>query len=404
MLDVRQLFLPAATLLTLVLTACGGGGSDNDSGTSKSGQPDIVILNRIDDSTGFMVAMNGSTDTNVDNANGIELNPATGIQVHNGMVYTLGSLYSDDVVKYSLDGNIFTKEGEFSTGQGARAGSIFFIDDNKAYVVTYNTSDLLIFNPQSMSVTGAIDLSEYALGEDDTNPNASTGVIRDGKLYLALAQIDTFQTFRCQAGASVVIIDVETDSVEKHIQDDRACASGVLEPNGAGLIMDELGDIYVNNLGAYGYYPGLQAGYLRIKNGADEFDPDYYFSITDLELPEVPGETVSYSYRDTYGGDGIVYTNLFVPGLSSNPPDYANDKNYAAYAIDLRNQTVTALDIPNTAGWSASSVMYGGRVMYGRSTDNGGGMYFYDPSSGTNIGDQTASITTEGTPIWMVNL
>ncbi|MCG8488453.1 MAG: hypothetical protein MI756_13360 [Chromatiales bacterium] len=405
MADLKQHSLTLSAVLSLVLSACGGGGGGGDNNTSNTttSEPDMVIMNRIDDATGFMVAFNGGTASHVDNANGVELNPATGIQIHNGMVYTVGSLYSDDVVKYSLNGNVFTKEGEFSTGEGARAGSLIFVNDNKAYAVTYHSSDLLIFDPQTMTVTGAIDLSEYALGEGDTNPNATGGVIRDGKLYLGLAQIDTLQTFRCQAGASLIIIDVATDVVDKHIQDDRACFSGTLEPN-AGIIMDELGDIYVNNYGSYGYYPGLQAGYLRIRNGADEFDPDYYFSITDLQLPEVPGETVSYSYRDVYAGDGIIYSNLFVPGLTSNPPDYANDKNYMAYKIDLYNQTVTAIDVPATAGWSASSVIYQEKVMYGRSTDDGAGMFMHNPSDGTMAGDQTPSITTEGSPVWMVNL
>jgi hypothetical protein len=405
MADLKQHSFALSAILSLVLSACGGGGGgDNNSGSgTTTSEPDMVIMNRIDDTTGFMVAFNGETATHVDNSTGVELNPATGIQINDGVIYTVGSRYSDDVVKYSLSDGVFTKQGEFSTGEGARAGSLIFTDDNKAYAITYFSSDLLIFNPQTMTVTGAIDLSEYALGEGDTNPNATGGVIRDGKLYLGLAQIDTMETFKCQAGASVVIIDVATDVVEKHIQDDRACLSGTLEPN-TGIIMDELGDIYVNNFGAYGYYSGLQAGFLRIKNGADEFDPDYFFSITDLQLSEVPGGAVSYSYRDVYAGDGVIYSNLFVPGLTSNPPDYANDKNYMAYKIDLYNQTVTAIDLPATAGWSASSVIYQGKVMYGRSTDDGAGMFMFDPSDGTMAGDQMPSITTEGSPVWMVNL
>jgi len=415
--------VPMLLFLTLTLPGC----SDDDDGfdiipnqnTSDPAtfQADMVIMNRIDDSTGFMVAVDASQDTYIANTYGIELNPAMGIVSHKGMVYTLGSLVEDKVAKYSLKGNIFTKEGEFITGEGARVGSVIFVNDNKAYVVAYHEPKLVIFDPQTMSVTGEIDLSSYALGtineydsqgnviatRPDNNPNASSGVIRDGKLYLGLSQIDTFETFRCQGGASVAIIDTVTDTLEKHIQDPRACSTGLLEPGNKSIFVDEIGDIYVANHAAYGFYPGLTAGYLRIKNGDDQFDPDYFLSITDLDLPEVPGGKVSYSYRDIYAGDGIVYANLFVPGLTSNPPDFANDKNYLAYKIDLRAKIVTALDIPPTAGWSATAMTYNDRIAFGRSTDNGAGLFFYYPSSGTNIGDQVPSIVTEGTPVWMVN-
>lgn len=384
------------SLTALILSSCSDDNSSDGSSTP-SGEPDVVIINRIDDSTGFMVAANATSDTAVDNSKGVELNPSVGVSVYDGNVYVSGSLTNDNVTKYGFDGERFVREGGFITGENARAGSIVFANKNKAYVNTYFTPELIIFDPADMTVTKRIDLSAYALGEGDTNPNPSSGVIREGKLYLALAQIDTFQTWRCQAGASVLIIDVETDVVEKHIQDERACLSGVLEPN-EGLILDELGDIYVANMGSYGYYEGLQSGYLRIKSGSEEFDPDYYFSVTNLDLPEVVGGKASYLYEELYAGDGKVYGNLFIPGLASNPPDYLNDKNFLAYRLDLRNQTVTALDIPATVGWSADSMMYGDKVMFGRSTENGVGLFFYDPTTGTNIGDATPSITTVGSP------
>jgi len=391
--------------MTVLLSACGGeGGSSSSEVMPTEGvsvNPDLVLINYIDDTTGFMVAIDSSKSTEVSNANGVELNPATGLFVYNGYVYTSGSLANDTVVKYSLNGDTFVHEGELSTGQNARVGSLIFASETKAYAIPLNLPELQIFNPSTMEKTGAIDLSSYAIGDADTNPNASSGVIREGKLYLALAQIDTMQTFKCQAGASVVIIDIESDTVEKHIQDDRACMSGTLEPNN-GLVLDELGDIYVNNLGSYGYYPEFTAGYLRIPYGSDEFDPDYYFSTTSLTLEEVSGGSVSYLYREQYAGDGIVHGNFFVPALSSNPPDYVNDKNYLAYQVDLRNQTVTAVDIPATTGWSAdSTVLDDGRIVFTRTADTGVGLYYFDPSSGTMTGDQTPSITTEGSPAWI---
>lgn len=373
-------------------------GTGNGSGDTRT--PDLVMITRIDDATGFMIAADASQDTEVDSRNGIEVNPSTGLMTYGNHIYTTGSLFEDKVAKYSFDGTQFTKEGEFSTGEGARAGSIIFASGTKAYVNTLGTPELLIFNPETMTRTDLIDLSPYALGENDDNPNASSGVIRDGKLFMAMAQIDTLQTWRCQAGASVLIINIETDVVEKHIQDDRACLSGTLEPN-QGMIIDELGDIYVNHLASYGFYEGLSGGFLRIKAGAEEFDTDYYFNVTERDFPELPGGAGSYLYREAYAGDGIVYGNLFVPGLSSQPPNFVDDRQYVAYKFDLRNQTTEQLDIPATAGWSADTMMYNDKVLFGRLTNSGPGIYTYDPSSGTLIGDQTPSLVTEGSPVWM---
>lgn len=400
----RNLNRALLSVLVMLLASCSSSDSGNG-GDGNSDQPDLVMMNMIDQETGFMSAFSSTADSTVSSARGVELDPATGIMTHDGHVYTVGSLNFDNVVKYSLDNGTFVKEGEFITGEGARAGSIFFISDSKAYVVAYHRPELIIFNPQTMQKTGAIDISSYAIGSaSDTNPNATGGVIRNGKLFLGLAQIDTFQTFYCQAGASMLIIDVATDTVEKHIQDSRACMSGALEP-GTSIFMDELGDIYVNHYGSYGYYPGLTAGYLRIKAGAEEFDPNYFFSFTDLDLTgEVPGGKVSYLYRPSYAGDGVVYGNFWVPALSSNPPDYVNDKNYMAYKVDLRNKTVSAIDIPPSTGWSASNVVHDGNVIFARTTDAGAGLYFYDPSSGSTMGDQTPSITTDGNPVWIERL
>lgn len=373
-------------------------GDANGSGSTRS--PDLVMITRIDDVTGFMVTADVDQDTDVDSGNGVEVSPSSGLMTQGDYIYTTGLRDNDKVTKYSFDGTLFTKEGEFSKGEGVQPSSIIFVSDTKAYVNTLDTPELIIFDPVTMTPTGAIDLSAYALGDGDNNPNATSGVIRDGKLFMAMAQIDTLTTFRCQAGASVLIINIESDVVEKHIQDDRACFSGLLEPN-QGMIIDEVGDIYVNNIASHGYYEGLSAGFLRIKAGTEEFDPDYYFSVTERSFPELPGGTASYFYRAAYAGDGIVYGNLFVPGLASDPPDFVNDRSYMAYRLNLRDQTAEQLDIPASAAWSADTIIHDGKVLFGRLTNSGAGIYTYDPSSGTLIGDQSPSLATQGSPVWM---
>jgi hypothetical protein len=212
---------------------------------------------------------------------------------------------------------------------------------------------------------------------------------------MALNQIDGLSTWYPRGMASLIIIDIETDEVLKHITDDRTCGSGHLSPNN-GLILDENGDIYVPNLASFGYFQGFNSGFLRIKNGEDEFDPDYFFSITDLTGLDVPGGVTSYAYTDVYLDGGELYTTLFIPALTSNPPDYVNDRNYVPYVLDLWNQTATKLDMPATIGMSTYVTTYNGRVIYGMATEDAVGFYY--------AGDTEPFITIAGMPYMMTSI
>lgn len=395
------------SLMLLAATFISGCGGDSDPAPALPGEvknADLIITTRIDDTTGFLVAVDTQKDTQINNAAGIEVSPVVGAFTHNGFIYTTGSLAGDKVVKYSYNGIKFTKEAELNTGEKTLPTSLIFVDNEKAYLILQTAGELLELNLVNLTITQRIDLSAYALGTGDTSPEPSSGVIRGGKLFLALAQIDSMQTVQCQAGASVLIIDVASNTVEKHIQDNRSCGSGEITPN-KGLYLDSNGDIYISNLAGYGFNPGKKSGYLRILNGTDVFDPGYFFSIPDLHIPGVPGNNATYSYRDSYTANGIVYSNLFIPGLSSNPVDYVNDKNYLAYILDLRQQTATPLQVGATTGWSADTVAYsgsGGGAYFGRVTAAGVGLYHYDPALGTTLTD-SPNIKVEGSPVWIVN-
>lgn len=389
-------------ILTGLVTIIGSGGGSGGGGGNNNNQQataDLAMSVMIDNVTAFVNMVDGTSDTAVTNTLGIEVKPGTGVYTYNGYVYTAGSLNDDNIARYAVQAdNSLVKEAEtnvFESG-GSIPTSFVFVDDTKAYVLLAGTGELLVIDPMSLEIQKRIDLSAYALdgdgqtGGDDINPEPSCGVIRDGKLYLGLAQIDSMATYFCQGKASVLIIDVATDEIFKHITDDRTCCTGTLDAN-IGLTLDENNDIYVNNTASFGYYPGQNAGYLRINNGEDEFDPDYYFSLTDIQDLDVPGGIASYAYHDAYLGNGKLYTTLFVPALTSNPPDYVNDKNYQPYIIDLYSRTATKLDMSPTIGWSTYCVKYNNGIVFGLVTVNGAGLY--------RAGEDMPFITTEGSPL-----
>ena len=392
----RLINIGILSLGTIALLSGCGSDSDSPSDEPTVTDSDIAYSVRIDDITGFLNLTNLSMQSSLNNSKGVEIAPTVGVFRYKNNVYTSGSNINDKLTKYSSSNNKLTKVKEISVGENSMPTHFTFINDTKAYVSLAGSGELLVLNPSDMTITKRIDLSEYAMGENDSNPEAGNGIIRDGKFYVGLGQIDSFQTFKCYGKASVLIIDTATDTILKHITDDRTCTAGWVDPLSKGFILDENNDIYVNATGSYGYYPGINAGYLRIRNGKDEFDPDYYFSITDRTDLDIPNGKANYSYRGLYANNGIVYTTLMIPGLTSSPPDYINDKNYQPYKLDLYNKTLTKLDLPAASGTTGNAINYKDKILYGLSASGGTGFY--------EIGSTTPDITTEGDPIFSINL
>lgn len=380
-----------SVITAALLTGCGE--SSSGSGTS-AGEKDIIVSTRIDNTSGFLNLGPGGQSGHIGNENGIEMDPSKGVFYYNGHVYTSGSMADDRLTKYEITDSGLNKIAEMNMGGGSIPTSYTFISDTKAYVALAGNGKVAIINPTTFEKTGEIDLASYAMGDEDNNPEPSAAVVRDGKLYMGLGQIDGFQTYKCYDMASVVIIDIATDTVDKHITDDRTCATGMISPNN-GLVLDENGDIYVNNGGSYGYYGDMfKAGYLRIKDGETEFDDTYFFNITDYNLTgEIEGGKASYNYHEIYMGGGIAYTDAMIPGLTSSPPDYVNDRNFQPFKLDLYNQTMEKVDLPASSGWSSFLMDYNGEVLFGLSTADGEGLY--------RIGDETPYISTDGSPIWI---
>ena len=398
--------LTLSLLTTATFTGCGGGSGSSSDDKQTNLEPDVLITTRIDNETGFINLLNASTSQQSSNTNGIEINPSSNVFSYKNNLFMTESMMGDKIVKYTKSNGTFKESGVINAGEGSFPSSMIFVNDTKAYVALSSAGKLLIINPTDMTETGSIDLSTYAmdvngtLGGNDLNPEPSSGLIRDGKLYMALFQVDNFQTFMCRGKASLVVIDIETDNVLNHTTDDRTCSSGRPVGN-LGIFIDEKKDIYVNNLAGFGYYPGNNSGILRIKNGEDNFDPSYYFSITDLDNLSVGDGNPSVFIAGNYDKEGQLYVTLEFPSLASNPPDYINDKNYQPFVLDLYTKSVTKLDLPASNGWTTGIISYGDEILFGLSTQKGDGLFRFNPA--TNVGDETPYISTDGLPAYVIN-
>ena len=221
---------------------------------------------------------------------------------YGGNIYVLESMNAR-LYKYRVENGLLIQEKEtMILPSGSLPAFLTFDSEEKAYISCVGLGKLYIINPTTMQKTGEIDLSEYAIGKEsgDKNPEPGASVIRDGILYVGLAQ-DKSQ-FNPNTGAYVLLIDTKTDKPIKMISDNRATMATAYEYSGDPFI-DEKGDLYIYCVGGFGYFANCTEGFLRIKKGETDFDQSYYFPIETISIPDIKGNKANYG-QARRGGTG----------------------------------------------------------------------------------------------------
>ncbi len=127
-------------------------------------------------------------------------------------VYQIGRFDIDSITRFSTT-DLTTPTYQYSVLQGATSSpntfDMIFVDDTKAYVLQYGGTSILIVNPSATSeaefVTGSIDISAY----DVDAPNAASGLIADGKLFVLMQRLTVFSVDK---PGYVAVFDIETDT------------------------------------------------------------------------------------------------------------------------------------------------------------------------------------------------
>ena len=197
-------------------------------------------------------------------------------------------------------------------------------------------------------------------------------------------------------GAEVAIINLKTNQVEKVIKDDRVGFVGLFRHTIA--FTDELGDIYFYSLGMEGNNP-LKDGFVRIKNGTDEWDKDYHFQLSKTPATGIdkPHSWILYYH---YAGNGIVYACVNIPSLTTHDDPMQSsilDFNYQPVKIDVRNKTIEKINLPLTT--SMGCFTYGkwkDEIVFGMTCKEGTGYYTYNPTTGAC--SPKPVVTTVGVP------
>jgi hypothetical protein len=393
----RRVFV---TVTLIALAACDSDSAGPDPGPGAV--PDILLVTSVADASGVdgssFIQTVSLDQGSITNADAFEQVFFAYVSMHGNDVIVTQGLSGDQAVRYSrgADGRL-TEAGRMNLAAGGFGAGVVFASASKAYVPQVYAGKILVFNPQTMSVTGEIDLTTLGIARNpsnpqDKNPEPAVLAIRGGKLYVALQQLVT--GFVSADGADIAVFDVETHDFEGVIHDDRATAPGRYGYNET-MFVDEAGDLYVYCVASFGFAPGQTAGILRIRSGESTFDPSYFVDLTNAAVA-VTGGRIGLLNGFAYGGAGVLYALALVPPLQSNPPNYATDRAIQAVRITLATGQVDVLPLPLNNAISTGIAIYDGRVLFGLSTATGVGIYSYDPA--TNQVSNAPVLTTVGDP------
>ena len=303
--------------------------------------------------------------------------------------------YTDNfVVRFLIDENNKLVE-DVKIDLGGTTGKIWFKTDNTAY--TYETTgfQVKIFDPAQMVIKETIDLSMLKRA-DVPFMELYDVVERDGKLFIPVL-LSTMPHSAALDSIHVAIIDLPSSSLEKVIKTDISQSVGAGIHTRICMGLDENKDLYLmahlsSGLGGSSKPSGL----LRIKSGSTEFDPEYFWNMT-----EATGQHIAESFH--YIGNGKAFITVGEKGLI-NPNNLMSpilDPVYKWWIADLNTKTVKELGLPATKGFNTSWVSkYGNDYLIPIGNNNEQAIYKY------NLENEmvTGKIITNGLPITFLQL
>lgn len=387
-----RLILPAIALMALV-SSC----SHNDEPTPTPNKPTEKAFKGIIFATGitnpegnsgsvYMQSLPDMVPGNYDNSNAIPVGFGTvPIVAKSGNIYVLPDYMGNtkaEIACYRLyaDGK-WQKKGTMQIPPKAAACCVVELNSEKAYISLQGLGTVIVFNPTTMTRIAEIDLN--GLKQADTNVSPASMVIRDGKLFVGLNQMNA-QYMPTRNNIELAMIDTKTDKVEKHIVNTSLGMSFATRPIDPGSIfIDENNDIYINCIGSFGFIPQFHGGIARIKNGTTEIDPDYCIRLDKTEVKGLPTKFADFFSTFYYAGNGKVYTyvNSFALDSKGIENPYISFTNMPV-VVDLKQktmETIKGMDISNPQGIAISK--HKNLIVFGSSNKKANGFYTYDPTT-----------------------
>ena len=397
----------AAVALTAVLSICTCTEDNSPSGYVATGNEDAVLVTRLDDGVSYVqtvdigAARDLSDQLSQSNATQVMADWAF-IWSYGGHVYVTGYDMTE-LTRYGIasEGSL-TEQGVLPVPANSWLAGMAFVSDTKAYVSLYSTGKVVIFNPSTMKETGSIDLTSYAVSKDTIHyqVNPAAMIIQGERLIVVLHQMNG--QYDCDPNAHVVFIDMAEDTVIAHITDSRGCWAACRESVPA-MFLDDNDDLYIGCSGLFGMITGMPEGILRIKSGAAEFDPDYFWDISATAVEGEPAAAVGNNaavYAMDYAGGTRGVGQIINWAYMAAGEDEMTGHYFKPVEFDFIAKTMKVLDIPAGGGYGHGMARYGDKFLFAFEGSDADGVYEYDPPTG----ETKLLFTTDAPPCYVVGI
>ncbi|MEM9329596.1 MAG: hypothetical protein AAGA85_28310 [Bacteroidota bacterium] len=324
------------------------------------------------------------------------------IDVYDGAFWTQQVAGDNGFSKMAVNGNgVIVEEGVIPT-TGANAFVLRIRDSNTGIFIDPNDfTQVRVFDPSDLSVTGNIDLSEAPLFEEraELGFGTSSAVIRGDDVFVSYAQgagplLDNFTLIRGSISNGTLGNQVNSTT------------GPTFTFNPLYRLTDEQGNLYIHHTGNLTPAPGSNiGGVLKIPPGSNEFDPSYDFRVVgdpalllhSMRAFSYYQNGIAYAHVGLETPQAVVDVLVAAGGVQNLSDEQINQilfllntsENAGIVELDLNAQTVRELpDMPRLNPFAATNAYWIDDVPYFpivNTTENG--VYKYDPAT-----DQTSKV------------
>jgi hypothetical protein len=338
---------PLLALLALVCSACSGDDTvridplEPEPGSAET--PLYAISSLVfgpDDTSTYVSLLDSLEPQSVDLGDSYEFAGSADLWVNGGQIFVAGS-EERSVTRYELEGDELVERERLSFASYGLDSLGFwlnkFISPTKAYLLN-GASEVIVWNPRSMEITGTIPLPELDAPAGFRVFNGYSdraAVVRDGKLYQTLYFTDE-SFFEYTPSSAIAVFDVESDELLEVL--DAPC------PGLDYASLDENGDLYFS---AWVYAPGGAAALaqpstcvVRIPSGSDT--PELAFTLADVTGGREGGVM-------RYLGDGhallsVLHEERVELSAETDPSAVAFADNWRFWSYDIAGGTAEPIE------------------------------------------------------------
>jgi hypothetical protein len=399
-----KVFLTACSLALLLVSCKKDDNNNSESAIISKSSGKYLLETSVKNPDGMSgssyIQLFNTLSGSLNNSQAEQVEFGSSVQVEGNDVYLFDTMKGvGGIVRWTYDPTTqkLTKGATLPGISNSMVGHLEKVSATKAYVPMYTQGVVWIINPQTMQKTGEINLAQYAHG--DASPEPAMGILRDGKYYLCLNQIDPgagWQPYANYQQCDVAIINPQTDVVEKVVSETTTKLTFPTRPMAqckGMLFTNEAGDIYIATAGYFGYSKdNTKCGFLCIPKGSTEFDSSKSWDISTTTIAGTTYKPASV-YNCQYIGNGKAVAYVGIVELGGSNPYTA--KNAMAVLVDFNAKSISQINgIPLTDGHSIFITKHNGKILFGAFGTDKIGLFAYNPTTGA----VEQVLTTTGNP------